>query len=133
MSKQKHSTSVPTSGEQHSISVPTYLTVFGALMVLTVVTVVSAHIDLGHFNIVVALMIAVTKATLVVTYFMHLRYGTNMTRAVLISGVIAVFLLMGIAIDDLRSRHTRTYLPFIGALDGVRPPSAPVPPHPPEE
>ncbi|MBY0278378.1 cytochrome C oxidase subunit IV family protein [Candidatus Binatia bacterium] len=131
MSEQKDSTSV--TGEQHSISVPTYLAVFGALMVLTAVTVVSAHIDLGHFNIVVALIIAVTKATLVVTYFMHLRYGTNMTRAVLISGVIAVFLLMGIAIDDLRNRHTRTYLPFIGALNGVRPPNAPLPPHPPEE
>jgi hypothetical protein len=52
---------------------------------------------------------------------------------VLVSGVIAVLLLMGIAIDDLRSRHTRTYLPFIGALNGVRPPGAPLPPHPPEE
>jgi hypothetical protein len=70
---------------------------------------------------------------MVVTYFMHLRYGTNMSRAVLISGVIAVFLLMGIAIDDLRNRHTRTFLPFIGAINGVRPPGAPVPPHPPEE
>lgn len=121
------------SEEQHSISVGTYLAVFAALMVLTVVTVVSAHIDLGHFNIVVALMVAFTKATLVVTYFMHLRYGTNMTRAILIAGVLGMFLLMGIAIDDVRNRHTRTYLPFIGALNGVRPPGAPLPPHPPEE
>lgn len=118
---------------QHDISVPTYLAVFGALMVLTAVTVASAHVDLGHFNIVVALVIAFTKATLVVTYFMHLRYGTNMTRAILIAGVLGVFLLMGIAIDDLRSRESRTYMPFIGALDGVRPPDAPVPAHPPEE
>jgi len=109
------------------------LAVFGALMVLTAVTVASAHVDLGHFNIVVALVVAFTKATLVVTYFMHLRYGTNMTRAILVSGVIAVFLLMGIAIDDLRSRDSQTYMPFIGALDGVRPPDAPVPAHPPEE
>lgn len=121
------------SEQQHSITVPTYLAVFATLMVLTIVTVVSAHIDLGHFNIVLALIIAFTKATLVVTYFMHLRYGTNMTRAILVSGVIAVFLLMGIAIDDVRNRHTKTYLPFVGALDGVRPPTAPVPPHPPEE
>ena len=40
------------SEEQHSISVGTYLAVLAALMVLTVVTVVSAHIDLGHYNIV---------------------------------------------------------------------------------
>jgi cytochrome c oxidase subunit IV len=121
------------SEEQHSITIGTYLAVFTALMVLTAVTVISAHIDLGHFNIVLALVVAFTKATLVVTYFMHLRYGTSMTRAILIAGVLGVFLLMGIAIDDLRNRHTRTYLPFIGALDGVRPPGAPVPAHPPEE
>jgi len=132
MSQQQTRISTGTS-QQHTISVPTYLAVFGALMVLTAVTVASAHVDLGHFNIVVALVVAFTKATLVVTYFMHLRYGTNMTRAILVSGVIAVFLLMGIAIDDLRSRDSQTYMPFIGALDGVRPPDAPVPAHPPEE
>lgn len=130
---EQHARSSAATSEQHSISVPTYLAVFGALMVLTVVTVASAHIDLGHWNVVVALIIALTKATLVVTYFMHLRYGTNLTRAILISGVIAVFLLMGIAIDDVRSRHTQTYMPFVGALNGVRPPDAPVPAHPPEE
>lgn len=133
MSEQQPRISAAMSEPQHSISVPTYLAVFGALMMLTAVTVVSAHIDLGHWNIVVALIIAFTKATLVVTYFMHLRYGTNLTRAILISGVIAVFLLMGIAIDDVRNRHTQTFMPFIGALDGVRPPDAPVPAHPPEE
>jgi cytochrome c oxidase subunit IV len=119
--------------QQHAISVRTYLLVFGALMVLTALTIFSAHVDLGAGNFVVALVIAFTKATMVVTWFMHLRYGTAVSRAILIAGVLAVFLLMGIAVDDLRSRHTRTYLPFIGALDGVRPPDAPVPPHPPEE
>ena len=119
--------------QQHAISVRTYLLVFGALMVLTAATIVSAHLDLGAGNFAVALIIAFTKATLVVTYFMHLRYGTAVSRALLVAGVLAVFLLMGIALDDLRNRHTRTYLPFIGALDGVRPPDAPVPPHPPEE
>ena len=133
MSEQQPPTSRVTSEQHGSVSVPTYLAVFGALMVLTAVTVASAHVDLGHFNIVVALLVAFTKATLVVTYFMHLRYGTNMTRAILVSGVIAVFVLLGIAIDDLRSRDSQTYMPFIGALDGVRPPDAPVPAHPPEE
>lgn len=118
---------------QHEISIRTYLAVFAALMVLTAVTVISAHVDLGHGNILLALIIAFTKACLVITYFMHLRYGTGMSRAILVAGVIAVGLLMVIAIDDLRTRHTRTYLPFIGALDGDRPANAPVPPHPPEE
>jgi len=70
---------------------------------------------------------------LVITYFMHLRYGTLISRGVLVAGVLAVALLMFLTIDDLRTRDTRTYLPFVGALDGVRPPIAPVPPHPPLE
>ena len=115
------------------ISIRTYIAVFVALMVLTASTIISAHIDLGAGNFVVALVIAFVKATLVVTYFMHLRYGTLMSRAVLIAGIFAVLLLMGLTFDDVRTRHTQTYLPFIGALDGVRPPNAPIPPHPPEE
>ena len=51
----------------------------------------------------------------------------------LISGLVAVALLMLLTIDDVRTRHTQTYLPFIGALDGDRPADAPVPPHPPHE
>ena len=119
---------------QQSISIRTYLGVFAALMVLTTLTVVSAHVDLGaHGNVIVALLVAFAKASLVITYFMHLRYGTVISRAVLIAGVLAVALLMVIAIDDLRTRHTQTFLPFIGALDGDRPATAPVPPHPPLE
>jgi cytochrome c oxidase subunit 4 len=118
---------------QQSISIRTYLAVFAALMVLTAATVVSAHVDLGDGNVVVALVIAFTKASLVITYFMHLRYGTAISRAVLISGILAVALLMALALDDVRTRGTQTFLPFIGALDGDRPPDAPVPPHPPLE
>jgi len=115
------------------ISIRTYLTVFAALIVLTGVTIASAHIDLGHGNMLLALIIAAVKATLVVTYFMHLRYGPRMSRAILISGVVAVALMMILFINDLRTRHTPTFLPYVGALNGVRPPAAPVPPHPPLE
>jgi len=115
------------------ISIRTYLAVFAALMVLTGATIVSAHIDLGHGNVLLALIIAVAKAALVVTYFMHLRYGPRMSRAILIAGLIAVLLMMTLFIDDVRTRHTGTFLPYVGALNGVRPPSAPIPPHPPLE
>ena len=49
----------------------TYLTIFGALMVCTVLTVIAAFINLGNLNFPVALTIAVFKATLVVLFFMH--------------------------------------------------------------
>jgi cytochrome c oxidase subunit IV len=115
------------------ISIRTYVAVFAALMVLTAVTVVSAHLDLGRGNVLIALVIAFTKAALVITYFMHLRHGARMWRAVLFAGIFAVGLMMFLFLDDVRTRHTQTFLPFIGALDGVRPPQAPVPPHPPLE
>jgi len=119
--------------ERDHISVRTYLTVFLALMVLTLATVVSAHLDMGAGNVVIALAIAFTKAALVVTYFMHLRFGTRMSRAILIAGVLGVLLMIGLTLDDYLTRDSGTYLPFVGALDGVRPPGAPVPPHPPME
>lgn len=116
-----------------AISVRTYISVFVALMVLTIVTLIVAHIDLGRGNIYVAMAVAITKATLVVTYFMHLRYGTLMSRTVLLAGVLAIMLMMGLFLDDVLTRHTSTYLPYYGALNGVRPSGAPVPAHPPME
>jgi cytochrome c oxidase subunit 4 len=121
----------PTSHEP--ISIRTYLAVFVALMVLTGVTIASAHIDLGHGNLLLALIIAVAKAALVVTYFMHLRYGPRMSRAILIAGLIGLLLMMTLFIDDVRTRSRETFLPYVGALNGVRPPNAPVPPEPPLE
>src|SRR5262249_27604520 len=56
---------------QHVVSWKVYLGVFLALVTLTVATVVVAGFDFGEFNLVVALAVAVTKATLVVLYFMH--------------------------------------------------------------
>ncbi len=123
--------------ESHSshgaMPVRVYVSVFLALMVLTAITVLVAHVDLGRGNIVVALAVAVTKAALVVTYFMHLRFGLRMTRVILIAGIMGVVLMMSFTFDDILTRTTQTYLPFIGALDGVRPPGAPVPPAPPME
>ena len=60
----------------------TYLTIFGALMVCTVLTVIAAFINLGNLNFPVALTIAVFKATLVVLFFMHVKYGSRLTKLI---------------------------------------------------
>jgi cytochrome c oxidase subunit 4 len=52
-----------------------YYTIFGSLMVLTAVTVAVAFLQLGALNFPVAIGIAVTKATLVILFFMHVKYG----------------------------------------------------------
>src|SRR5262245_34036880 len=70
----------------------TYYTIFGALMVCTAMTVGAAFIDFpANLNFPVALTIAIFKATLVILFFMHVKYGSHLTK--LIVGV-AVFFLM---------------------------------------
>lgn len=115
------------------ITVRMYVVVFLALMAFTALTVASAHADLGRMNVVVAIAIAVSKAVLVITYFMHLRFGPRLSRAIIAAGFAGLLLLMALTFDDVLTRTTTTYLPFIGALDGVRPPGSPIPPHPPLE
>jgi cytochrome c oxidase subunit 4 len=72
----------------HVVSAGVLLRVFAALVVLTVVTVTVSYFNLGALNLLVALGVATTKATLVALYFMHLRYD---------NALHAVFFLIGVA------------------------------------
>ena len=87
------------------ISLGTYRTVFTALIVLTAVTVTVAFIDLGVLNNVVALGIACLKATLVLVYFMHLRYSSTLTRVAVATGGIFFVLLVAFTMSDAITRE----------------------------
>lgn len=89
---------------EHVVSPKIYLGVFTALMVLTGVTVKAASIDMGEMNVVVALAIAVVKATLVVLYFMHARYSPRLTWLVIASGFVWLAILIGVTVSDYTSR-----------------------------
>ena len=78
----------------HVVPVTTYLAVFAALLVLTGATVWAAGQDFGPLNTLVALGIAIFKATLVVLFFMHVKYSSRLTQIVL----GAAFLWLGILI-----------------------------------
>jgi cytochrome c oxidase subunit 4 len=92
------------SAHDHVVSWRVYLAVFLALAVLTVVTVwVTGH-DFGPFNLVVALGIAVTKATLVVLYFMHARYSERLTQLVIASSIAFFAILVFLLLTDYVSR-----------------------------
>lgn len=82
------------------------LSVFGALMVLTAVTVGVAYLDLGNFNLMVAMGVAVVKATLVVLYFMHLRWDKPFNAVVFIGALLFVALFVLFALLD-----TQQYAP----------------------
>jgi cytochrome c oxidase subunit 4 len=73
-------------------------------MVLTAVTVAVAFLDLRFMNTVVALTIAVTKATLVVLFFMHLKYSTRLTWVVAGSGFVWLAIMFALTLSDYVSR-----------------------------
>ena len=63
----------------HAISKKAYTGIFLLLLMFTGITVWVAGVDLGFLNTAVALGIAVTKAVLVILYFMHVRYSSRLT------------------------------------------------------
>jgi len=88
----------------HLVPVRVYLTIFSALMVLTAATVGVSFLDLGPFNTVVAIVIAVTKMLLVVLYFMHVRYSSRLTWAVVAGGFFWLALLLFMTLADYLTR-----------------------------
>ncbi|HEV7670425.1 MAG TPA: cytochrome C oxidase subunit IV family protein [Thermoanaerobaculia bacterium] len=90
---------------EHEPSIRPYILVFLALMVLTAATVLVAKLDLGIANDVVALVIAVTKATLVVLFFMHVKYSTRLTKLTVIGSVLWLSFLIGVTMMDYASRR----------------------------
>ncbi len=91
-------------GHEHVTPLSAYFAIFGALMVLTAITVAVAWMDLGSLNILVALGVAVIKATLVVLYFMHLKYSSKLTWIVASSGLFWMMILFGITMSDYLTR-----------------------------
>jgi cytochrome c oxidase subunit IV len=81
-----------------------YYMVFLALMIGTGLTVAAAFVDMGALNNVVMLVIACVKATLVILFFMHVRWGTRLTWVTVASGVFWLLILFGLTMTDYMSR-----------------------------
>ncbi len=81
-----------------------YYAVFAALIVGTALTVAVAFIDLGALNNVLMLGIAMTKALLVVLFFMHVRWSTRLTWVVAASGFFWLLILFGLTMQDYLTR-----------------------------
>jgi cytochrome c oxidase subunit 4 len=87
----------------------TYYAIFGALMVLTAVTVAVAFVNLGSFNFPVAIGIAVMKATLVILFFMHAKYSSTLTKMFVGTAFFFLFILLTLSLTDYLSRGFKTY------------------------
>lgn len=89
---------------EHVASVRSYVVVFAALLVLTAITTVVAFVDLGPLNVILMLAIAVTKAVIVILFFMHVRYSDRLTAAVVTSGFIWLAILIAFTMSDFAAR-----------------------------
>jgi cytochrome c oxidase subunit 4 len=86
------------------VPMKTYAIIFITLVVLTVVTYRVALIDLGVMNVVVALTIAGTKATLVALFFMHARWSPRLTQLVIAGALFWLFILLSLTLADYIAR-----------------------------
>ncbi len=89
---------------EHVDSVRTYATVWIVLLMLTAATTAVAFVDLGAFSVVVALTIAVIKMLLVALFFMHVRHSTQLTKLVVLGGLLWLAILLTFTLADVWTR-----------------------------
>jgi len=94
---------------EHVVPLRIYAVIFATLLLLTLVTVDVAFFNFGLMNIYLALAIATTKATLVILYFMHVRYAPSLTWVFAAAGFIWLIILLTFTLSDFL---TRGWLPM---------------------
>lgn len=94
--------------EQHSehkiVSPKVYAMIFGALLVATALTVWASYWDVAPWNAAIAIAIACAKATLVVLFFMHVKYSSKLTKLTVGAGVFTFLILVGMSLADYFTR-----------------------------
>ena len=94
----------PDIHHHHLLSFKVHMAVFGALLTLTLITVVASRFDFGYFNTVIAFFIATIKALIVMGYFMHLKYDGFMNRLIFAAGFFFLFVLGLTCVLDIYTR-----------------------------
>ena len=93
----------------HILPKRVYYTIYAILMFCTYLTVQIAFFDLGPLNTIAALGIAVLKATLVILFFMHVKYSTRLTWAVVLGSIFWFAILIALTMSDYLTRAWRTF------------------------
>ena len=99
----------------HVVPIKLLVGVLAVLMGLTVLTVLVSYVDLGPFNFAVAMLIAMTKATLVALFFMHLRWDKPFNAVLFVCGLGFLLLFIGFCVLDLKEAQP-TFDPNSGRL-----------------
>ncbi len=92
------------STQAHAASPAIYSKVLGALVVLTVITVLAAGVNFGAANVVIALVIASIKGSLVALFFMHLRHDKPMSAIIFVTGLVMLAVFLILCVIDTGSR-----------------------------
>ena len=100
---EQHNNNNHDAGE-HIVPKRVYFVIFGALMILTTLTVWVASYDLKKWNVIVALAVAVAKALLVTLYFMHVKYSKRLTRIAVFSGLFWFAIMVVLTLFDYNTR-----------------------------
>jgi cytochrome c oxidase subunit 4 len=90
--------------EHHIVSPAVYLVILVALLIGTALTIWASYVDLGVWNPILAIAIACTKATLVVLFFMHVKYSSKLTMLTVGCGFFMFLVLIGMTLADYISR-----------------------------
>lgn len=98
--------------EHHIVPLKIYFLIFFCLMIGTALTVGAAYVELGWLNTPVALAIAICKASLVVLFFMHVRYNTPLMWVFAGAGFFWLLILFSLTLQDYMSRDWETPAPF---------------------
>jgi cytochrome c oxidase subunit 4 len=93
----------------HVLPTRVYYTIFGVLILCTYLTVQVAFFDLGPLNTVAALSIAVFKAAIVILFFMHVKYSTRLTWAVVLGSMFWLGILIALTLSDYLTRTWQTF------------------------
>ena len=106
----------------HVVPMRVLTAVFVALVLLTALTVAASEIDLGKLNLYAAMAIAGTKATLVVLYFMHLRYDRPFHLVVFLGCLLFVVLFIGLTLTDIQASSSAVIPGQGSAMRGIHTP-----------
>ena len=88
----------------HILPKSTYYAVYAALMVMLLATVGAAYVDLGRFNFLVSMTIAVIKAVLIALIFMHVRYSERLVWIFASAAFFWLAILIGLSLNDYFTR-----------------------------
>ncbi len=113
----------------HLVPISTLVATASALLVLTFITVAVRYIDIGEFNVWVAIGIAVVKASLVASFFMHLRWDRPFNLLVFVGCTAFVVLMMAFCVLDTSQYRATQYTgnpPLAQETLDAKAPAAPV-------